>query len=218
VVSTLIIFLIRQQPVDRPISTISQGGIKLSRQHLGFLVIVFGVMFATYLPQPLSSNFLQNVHDLTFGQIGQLGSIASLGIVVLSLTLGHLSAYWGFLLAQVAIGVFAFSLWRGQNMAWFLVGYFLLGGYRVARTMATAQTRSLVHQGNMGLAYGITEMVSSSAIILAPPLAGYLYSKNPSLMYPISLGLILITLAASACFALRSGMWNIVDKKPKPQR
>jgi MFS family permease len=55
----------------------------------------------------------------------------------------------------------------------------------------------------MGLAYGITETVGASAIILAPPVAGFLYQINPSLMYIVGFFLIVISIFISARFIPR---------------
>jgi MFS family permease len=82
----------------------------------------------------------------------------------------------------------------------YALAYFLVGGYRVTRSLAIAQTRMLVSQTKMGLGYSITETVSSSAIILSPILAGFLFEINPVLMYPISICLILISLVFSLRF------------------
>jgi MFS family permease len=203
VVSTLIILLIRSQPVDRHSQHTETTRFAIDRRYLVYLGIVFLAMFVTYLPQPLSPNYLKNVHSLTVAQIGQLGSVANLGIVLLNLTLGHLPARLGFLLAQGTVAVFALALWQGTGMPAFIIGYFHVGGYRVARSLATAQTRQYTHAANMGLAYGVTETLSTSATILAPPLAGYLYTQQPTLMYVLTIGLIGISLIVSAIFAPR---------------
>lgn len=203
VISTLIILFLRAQPLDLPDSTTFQVGFQSNKTYFIYLGIVFIAMFATYLPQPLSPNFLQNERNLQLNQIGQLGSIASLGIVILSLVIGNFEARWGFLIAQLAVSFFALLLWRGGSFGVFALAYFFVGGYRVARSLATAQTRFLVDQARMGLAYGITETVSSSAIILSPLLAGFLYEINPSLMYIISIILIITSILFSTRFTPR---------------
>jgi hypothetical protein len=55
----------------------------------------------------------------------------------------------------------------------------------------------------MGLAYGVAETFSSGAIMLAPLLAGVLYTRQPLLVYPVSLGLVGIMLVISGIFAPR---------------
>ena len=200
ILSTAIIFFIRSQPLEHATREERSNGLPLTRAYFGFLGIVFLVAFATYLPQPLTPNYLQTQHGLTFSQIGGLGSIGSLGIVVLNLILGRLEARKGFLIGQAAVGLFALIMWRATSMPWFILGYFLLGGYRTTRTLASAQTRNLVHRTKMGLAYGITETVGSAAVIAASPLAGFLYEANPSWMYIAGLSLVIVSLIVSVAF------------------
>jgi MFS family permease len=198
--STLVILFIRPQPVETPVSSERHNGLPLSSGYFAYLGIVFLAMFAITLPQPLSSNFLQNERGLSLGQIGRLGSIASLGNVVMNLFLGQLDARAGFLISQLAVGAFAFSLWRGAGLAWYGIGYFMLGGYRTARSFASAQTRSLVPSSRMGLAFGITETVNAAAAILASPLAGVLYERGPIMIYPFSLVIILLSILVGLRF------------------
>jgi MFS family permease len=201
VVSTAIIFLIRPQPVNK-IALQGQGNGRLLNQRSGlYLGIVFLAMFATYLPQPLSPNFLQNQRSLSLVQIGQLYSVSSIGVVVLNLGLGQLPARIGFMLGQGAVGLFTVLLWQGTGLPWYMVGYFLLGGYKTARSLATAQMRDLIHEARMGLSYGVTETVSSTAMILAPILAGYLYERNPVWMYVAGAGLVLASILVNALFS-----------------
>lgn len=198
VVSTIIILFIRSQPVEIPDSNTTKRGIPITKSYMIYLGVVFIVMFATFLPQPLSPNFLQNERGLQINQIGQLGSIASLGVVILSLIIGNFEAHRGFLVSQLAVGLFAILLWRGNGMGVYALAYFVIGGYRVVRSLATAQTRSLIDQARMGLAYGITETVGTAAIILSPLIAGFLYEINPVLIYPISTLLIFLSILLSA--------------------
>jgi MFS family permease len=204
VLSSSIVLFIRHQPIENPSPEGQQDGININRRYLGFLGMIFLATFSTYLPQPLSPNYLQNYHGLTLGQIGRLGSIGSAGIVILNLVLGQLDARSGFLLAQGAGGAFSLLLWRGTGMPWFALGYFLAAGYRTARVLATAQTRTLVNPSRMGLAYGITEAVNSSAVILAAPIAGYLYQQGPSSMYIAGLVLTVVSILVSARFSLHT--------------
>jgi MFS family permease len=200
IASTLMVFFIRPQPVEVHSKERGLKELNFDKRYMLFLCLVFLAVFAMFLPQSLSPNFLQNERGLSLGQIGQLGAISSLGVVVLNLVLGQLDARKGFLLGQAAVGLFALMLWRGTGIPWFAAGYFLLGGNRTARSLAAAHTREFVEQSNMGLAYGITETVSSAAIILAGPLAGYLYSLNPVLMYPVSLSLVIGSILCGALF------------------
>jgi MFS family permease len=66
--------------------------------------------------------------------------------------------------------------------------------------------RSLIHPAQMGLAYGIAETFNSLAIILAPLLAGVLYTRDPALVYPVAAGLMAVTVILSGAFAPRAAV------------
>jgi hypothetical protein len=165
------------------------------------MVVIFMAVFAMYLPQPLTPNYLSNQIGLDLSRIGMLFSISSIGVVVFNLILGALAARTGFLFGQAAVAAFALILWRGSGLPWYLVGFFMLGGYKTARTLGMAQVRELVPSAMMGLAYGFSETVGGTAIILAPLLAGYLYTQNPTLMYAFGFGLIVVSIFMSARFS-----------------
>ena len=152
------------------------------------------------LAQPLTPIFLREQRGLSVEIIGRLYAMSSIGMVILSLALGQLPARVGYLLAQLAVGFFTILIWRGTGLPWFAAGLCLLGGYRTARSLAAAQSRELVPPGKMGVAYGITESIGGSAFILAPLLAGYLYTRNPILVYNYAAILIVISLFISVIF------------------
>ncbi len=216
-VSTVFIFLIQPQPVESPNPIDKHGKFLLNPQYLAYLGAVFLVVFATYLPQPLSQNFLSNERGLTLGTIGILTSMTGLGVAVLNLALGHLNPRLGFLLAQVAVGAFALFIWKGNSLPVYALAYLLLGGYKTTRVLAVAQTRSLTPSSNMGLAYGVTETAAALATILAPLLAGYLYTRNPSWTYSFSILVILVSLAASARFSPAALSAEQASQAPIPE-
>jgi len=203
IVSTGLVFFLKPQPRDVHEGDGSGKNLLANTRFLSFLGVSFFVMFAMYLPQPLSPNFLQNERGITLSQMGLIGSLGSLGNVAFNLILGQLNTRLGFVLGQVCVALFALSLWKGTGQAWYMLGYFLLGGFRAARMLAMAQVRVLIHQAQMGLAYGITEAGNSAALILAPLLAGYLYDKDPASIYPLSLLLVAIGVIISLVFAPR---------------
>jgi MFS family permease len=203
IISLIILLFIKPQPIDKQDPDETSNGKFIDRRFITYLCVLFLAGFSMYLAQPLSSNYLQNQQRLNLEAIGILGSISSLGIVVLNLGLGNLKAYTGYLLTQLSVAIFTLILWRSTSFPWFCLGYFLVGGYRTSRSLATALTKKLVHQSRMGLAYGITETVGASAIILAPPVAGLLYQINPALMYIVGFFLIVISIAISARFIPR---------------
>jgi len=198
-VSTLLVLFIQAQPSEALSPGASRIGLRatLNRRYVYYLVFIFIVMFCLYLPQPLSQNFLENQRGLTLGLIGVLISARSLGVALLNLVLGRINPRAGFLLAQVAMALFTLLLWQGQGFFVFLLGYLLLGSYQTAHLLALAQGRALLRSENMNLGYGLIETCMALVVVLAPPLAGYLYTLSPALVYSTSLVLILAALGAS---------------------
>jgi MFS family permease len=213
VLSTVVILFIRPQPIDEHHPGDNRYQLFKNQRYLLFLGVYLLATFAMYLPQPLSPNFLQNERGLRLSQIGQLYSMNSLGIVILNLVLGQLDARLGFLIGQFAVGAFALLLWKGSSLPWYALAYFLMGGFRSARSLATAYIRSIVSGANMGLAFGMAETMTALALFLAPPLAGYLYDADPLRMYMVSLGVIAVSVLASVLF---SGTSQKVQSAEKP--
>jgi hypothetical protein len=108
------------------------------------------------------------------------------------------------LAAQALVALFALLIWRGAGIPVFMLGYFLLGGFRAARPMAMAQARGLVHTSQMGLAYGTMETVSSIIFIIAPPIAGFIFERDPFLIYPLAVGLIGVSILIGYIFSPRN--------------
>jgi len=204
-ISTGLIIFIRSQPVEKAADQETSYDWLRNQRYLVYLGVVFLAIFATFLAQPLTPNFLHNERNLSLSWIGPLYALSGLGTVALNLVLGFLPARTGFLIAQAAVAIFALILWRASGLPAYVVGFFLLGGFKTTRALASAQVRTLVHQASMGLAYGLTETISSTATILAPILAGFLYVRAPVWIYIASIGLIVISILVSARFSPRLG-------------
>jgi len=192
VVSSAIILFIRPQPVEKDLPEDKLGAFKalFNERYIRYLLLAFFTMFGLYLPQPLTPNFLQNVRGINLIVMGELISMRSVGIVILNLLLGHLNARLGYLLTQVCMALFTALIWLGHGLPAYMLGYLLMGGYVTARGLVIAQGRTLVQASNMGVAYGSLETIMSLSIVLGPPLAGILYSIDPSWIYVTSLVLI----------------------------
>ncbi len=204
VFSTILIQFISAQPRDHHDPVNPPPSLLTNRRYLGFLAVFFIVAFATYLPQPFTPNFLNSQRGLSLTLIGQLGSVGSLGNALLNLALGQLEARLGFVLGQVGVAAYALLLWRTTGFGWFALGYFLLGGFRALRGLGVAQVRPFVHESQMGLAYGIAETCGSASVLLAPPLAGLLYARDPALVYPVGLVSIAVGVLLTLIFVPRS--------------
>lgn len=194
-VASIIVLFIRKQPVEHHTAETSRFNLVRNPRFMLLLGMLFITMLATYLPQPLTSNFLKAERGLSMGQIGTLGSIGSLGNALLAITLGRVNAWAGFIAGQAAVLAASIIIWRGTGMPWYMLGYFFLGGIRICKSLSMALTRPLIHPAQMGVAYGFLETTSSLATIAAPPIAGALYQRDPQLVFPVaaaSIGLVLL--------------------------
>jgi MFS family permease len=196
-ISTIILFFIHSQRVEKKNPETTFSPVWKNSRFVSLMGIVFISIFVMYMPQPLTPRFLQNERGLGLESIGLLGSIVDLGTSVLAIILGRLPVRLGFLLAELSVAAFAFLLWKGTGLPWYGLGYFLLGGFRSARSLIFAQIHPLVHSVQMGIAYGVSETCASLAVMLAPILAGFLYTRQPESVYWISGLLILVTAVVS---------------------
>jgi len=203
VFSTLIIFNIKPIPASSKFQKINFRFTSqiFHNRFFPYLIIIFVVLFCLYLPQPLSQNYLSNDYGLLLSQIGILISIRSVGVIFLNLTTGRLTYPIGFIIAQVSVGLFSICIWLGSGLAWYMIGYFLVGGYQTARSLASAHASTLVSSKRIGAAYGAVETVIASTTILAPPIAGLLYNYNPTSVYPISIFLVVVSIMITALFS-----------------
>ncbi len=196
--SLLFIILVKAQPIDAHDPDSPPKELMKNTRLMSYFGVVAFAVFAMYLAQPLTPNFLEGERRLSLTSIGVIFAFGAFGNALLAVSLGRLKPFIGFLVSQALVAAFALLIWRGTGVPAFALGYFLLGGFRAARPIAMAQARELVHTSQMGLTYGIMETISAVIFILTPPLAGYIYAGNPLLTYPISLALIAVSLVVSA--------------------
>ena len=202
-ISTVIIFFIGGQPLDHHDPENPPVGLFSNPRFLGFAAVMAFAVFAMYLAQPLTPNFLKDARGLSLTEIGIVFTAGALGNSLISIGLGELKPVLGYLIAQVLVGFFAALIWRGAYLPVFVLGYFLLGGFRASRPLAMAQARQLVHDSQMGLTYGALETVNSIIFILTPILAGFLYERDATILYPLSLGLVAVSIVLSFTYSRR---------------
>ena len=189
-VSTLIMYQIESQPVDHHDANTSRFIVLSDKRLLLFLGVMGLAVFSMYLAQPLTPNYISDVRGFSLTDAGLIFTAGALGNALVTIVLGRFNPRVGYPIAQALVALFVLLVWNGASLGWFLAGYFLLGGFRASRPLASAQARELVHESQMGLTFGIMETVSAIIFIVTPTLAGFLFARNPDLPYPISLGLI----------------------------
>jgi len=202
-ISTVMILFLKAQDRDEHDEDSRRKSLFANPRFISFVGLLFVGTFVMYLPQPLTPNFLQNERGIGLGELGWIGSAGSMGNAVFNLMLGQLNARSGYLIGQVLVGIFALILWKGAGIPLYLMGYFLLGGFRAARNLGYAQIRTLIHPAQMGLAYGFTETFGSAALMLSPILAGFLYDWSPVSIYPVTLALLLVAMTLYFVFSPR---------------
>ena len=201
--STLCLIFIKSQPIDEHDPAAPPPNLWKNTRFVNFLMLYAFAVFALYLSQPLTPNFLKGVRDLTLTETGWIFSAGALGNSVMTFAFSRFNPRRGFVLAQLLVIVFAALIWQGTGLPVFMLGYFLLGGFRAARPMAMAQARGLVHGSQMGISYGAMETVSAIIFIVAPPIAGFIFDRDPFIVYPIAIGLIVVSIFVSYFFSPR---------------
>lgn len=199
-VSTAVIFFIRPDPKLPVHANLKLPNLHQDPKFLALLPFFFITTLVLYLPQTLTSNFLQNERGITYTQLGQLGSIGSAGVVLFMLAMGSLRPILGLLVGQVSLAIFALLIWHGSGLGWYACGYFFIGGYRLARAMTLAFSRQVVDPKQVGIAFGLVELVNGLAVFFSSNLGGWLFSVQPALLYMTSLiaggGTIILNLVA----------------------
>jgi MFS family permease len=202
VVSTVMVFFLRKFPVVSDPEKHTRPKLHKNPRFMAMLPLVAITIFVLYLPQPFIPNYLQNQKLLELDRIGQLGSVGNLGNAIIILSLGRFNAVYGYIIGQFLVILSMLLFWRGKQPVWFGLGYFLLGGYRLTRIMMVAYARRLIHAADVGRAFGYLETINSSAIILAPLAAGFIYDLDPELLFTSSMLLILAMLLVNGYFML----------------
>jgi MFS family permease len=197
VISLFFILLIQNQPIDRHDPDAPPLDLSRNTRLKYFLAVVGFAVFAMYLAQPLTPNFLEDERGLSLSSIGFVFALGALGNSLMALTLSRLKPQLGYVIAQILVAAFALIIWRGAGAPILALGYFLLGGFRASRPLAMAQARALVHPSQMGLTYGLMETINAIIYILVPPLAGLIYENNPLSIYPLALALITVSVIVS---------------------
>jgi MFS family permease len=201
ILSSIFIFFIESQPVDHHDPTAPPPDLASNRRFIGFMGVLAFAIFAMYLAQPLTPNFLEGVRGLSLSETGVIFTAGALGNSLMAIAFSRADPRRGFLFAQALVALFALFIWKGASLPVFVLGYFLLGGFRAGRPMAMAQARELVHDSQMGVTYGIMETVSAVIFILTPPLAGFLFERDPMIIYPLGVGLIAVSILVSYLFS-----------------
>ncbi len=202
--STLLLSFIQPQPLDRHEEGAPPLSLWRNRRFIVFLALTTFAVFAMYLAQPLTPNFLESVRRLPLSDTGIVFSMGALGNALLTFAFSRVHPRRGFIFGQALVALFALLMLKGSGLPVFMLGYFLLGGFRAFRPMAQAQARELAHVSQMGLTYGALETAYAVIFVLVPPLAGFLFERDPFLIYRLAAAFLLVSIGASALYMRRT--------------
>jgi MFS family permease len=189
IISTIIVLLVSKNSVPHHLDLESNQakGLFNNFRFLGFLGMTMITVFVLYMPSSFTPNFLQNQQFYSESTIGFLGAIGSLGNAIAVLAFGNLQPILAFMIGQVWVLLFTLLFLKGDSPAWFGLGYFFYGGFRLSKSMILTISRSMIHPSETGLAYGMVETVSAVGVIIAPIVAGILYKHDAWSIYRIPL-------------------------------
>jgi MFS family permease len=203
VFSNIFMFFIESQPIDHHDPDAPPPSLIRNQRFVILMSVLAFAIFSMYIAQPLTPNFLEGVRGLSLSQTGFIFAVGALGNSLMAIAFSRVNPRRGFLFAQALVVLFAIFIWKGTSLPVFALGYFLLGGFRAGRPMMMAQARELVHESQMGISYGIMETISALIFIITPPIAGYLFEIDPFIVYPVSIGLIGISIVLSSIYMPR---------------
>lgn len=203
VLSNAFIIFIERQPIDHHDPESPPPSLRGNQSFMVLMGVLVFAIFAMYLAQPLTPNFLEGVRGLSLSETGIVFTAGALGNSLMAILLSRADPRRGFLYAQGLVILFALLIWKGASLPVYALGYFLLGGFRAGRPMALALARELIHDSQMGVTYGIMETVSAVIFVLTPLLAGSLFERDPMIVYPLSIGLIAVSIVVSYLFSPR---------------
>ena len=204
IVSTAILFFLRKQAREIHDPSAPPTSLWQNKRLVSFLGIIFLAMFVMYLPQPLTPRFLQNERGSVLGnhrparfgrQPGEQPGGAGGGTTRSSKRIP----------AGASLGGNFFPAFvEGNGLAMVYARVFPARGdsSRPGRCIMPL-IRPLIHPAQIGLAYGVAETFGALGVMLAPLLAGLLYTKDPAAGVPGEHRIVGVMVVVSAFFAPR---------------
>lgn len=196
--STLALLPISSQAAStvRP-SEVRLGRILTNRPFLWLIVVLMLAMFAINLGILLAPNYLRDVKGLNVQHIGTLGTLAALGGMVVTLSLGRMRAERRTPLLGVQLaGLLALVLLLASPVArggalplLAILAYFFRGGTDAIWVVMSGRVSQWLPPEILSLGFGFRDTAVRLALTFAPLAAGQLYGVNPELPLYVSLAL-----------------------------
>lgn len=165
-------------------------------------------LLALTIGTTLAPNFLNQIHGLEYNRIGQLGSIAAVGSILLSILFSRVRAF-GRPLTGVAVAVgstgatFALLI-LAQSFPLFALAYLLRGGYTVAWSLFSAALGDVTPPRLYGRTFALGEFSAAIGMAVAPLIAGPLFGWWPIAPFVVALALTVPLVLLIATLARRA--------------
>jgi ENTS family enterobactin (siderophore) exporter len=195
-ISIIPIALVRIQTIPKEPVRVDYRPLLQSKTFRGILAYSFAVVLIMEVGVVLMPNYLSEVVGLELSTIGRMGSLASLGGAILTLTLGRLRVKGGLVAALTSLVVSLVLLLLYPIGAFLVGGMFLAGSIHASTPIIEALMGRSVSAHLSGLAFGFIEFMLGVALLVGPIIAGVLYEISPHMPMIVAIGG-LVALAAT---------------------
>jgi predicted MFS family arabinose efflux permease len=187
----------------------------LKPELISYLALFTLVMAVANLPLSFVTPYMQDVANYDLWRIGLLGSLASLGSVLLAPVIGRLGDRYGVWLAlscSLSMLAVAYGLQLASNLLpMYAVAFLVRGGSGSIGSLMTSQVGKVADKEAAGMSFAFYNLSTSLGATVAPYVAGQLYTSSPRLPF-LATTLLAVTLAAY--FLLRHRAANRRVKQP----
>lgn len=165
-----------------------------------FFALIIGVQ---NLIVPFAVPYLRDVLHLDVPTVGLIGSLVALSTFVFSPLLGRLSDNRS-LSMGIAIGLGAFAVSSLMTVYFAHVLYLVVAAYMLRglgqglNHVMTAAVGRLLPADNLGLGFGVYNVIVGCAMITSPYIGGWVYASSPQNPFLISAGLFSLMVGAVA--------------------
>jgi len=204
--STLSILLIRPQPAEPQANRASASQLLRDRSFLRVILLVFLLFFAVDVGQVLAPKYLAEVRGYSVNQIGWLGTIGALGVVLLMLSLSKLPGERRITLVVsqtvALLGLLLLLITPAFPVA--ALAFLIGGGNRLIRPPTVVHVARLLTPATLSFGMGLQMTATQLGLSVSPYVAGLLYAQNP--VWPFYAGAIGLSLTLLLTFSLLTSL------------
>jgi len=178
--STLIMCFISPQQPEPQATSASAWALLRDRTLLWHIVFVLLLFFAVDVGLILAPKFLAEVRGLDLTQIGSLGTVSAIGVLILAPLISkvggsrRLAIGAGTLITLLSV---ILLLWLPGFVA-LVVAFFFGGGNRLIRAPVLARFTHLLTPATMSFGLGLQQTAIQIGLAASPYVAGVLYAQN----------------------------------------